>query len=135
MTPKEEAEKLVKKHGIILMKTSLVFENEGVLNPAAIREGDFVHLFYRAVSNGNYSSIGYCKLMGPLEVEDRMNKPLIFPEFDYELHGIEDPRIVKIEDLKDNMDITRLKAITENDFERLSKYLKAYKILTSETVS
>lgn len=89
----------VKKHGIILTKTSLVFENEGVLNPAAIREGDFVHLFYRAVSEGNYSSIGYCKLMGPLEIEDRMNKPLISPEFDYELHGIEDPRIVKIEDL------------------------------------
>lgn len=42
---------------------------------------------------------------------------------------------VKLSDLKDNMDITRLKAISEKDFERLSKYLKAYKILTSETVS
>ena len=39
---------------------------------------------------------------------------------------------VKISDLKDNMDITRLKTITEKDFERLSKYLKAYRILTSE---
>jgi hypothetical protein len=28
----------VKKDGIILEKTSLLFENEGVLNPAAIRE-------------------------------------------------------------------------------------------------
>lgn len=89
----------VKKDGIILEKTTLPFENEGVLNPAAIREGDFVHMFYRAVSEGNHSSIGYCKLMGPLEVEQRMNEPLLSPEFEYEKHGIEDPRIVKIEDL------------------------------------
>ena len=39
---------------------------------------------------------------------------------------------VKIQDLRDNMDITRLKEITNKDYERLSKYLKAYKILTSE---
>lgn len=39
---------------------------------------------------------------------------------------------VKLSDLKDNMDITRLKTIADKDFERLSKYLKAYKILTSE---
>lgn len=89
----------VKKHGIILQETSLEFENEGVLNPAAIREGDFVHLFYRAVSQKNYSSIGYCKLIGPLEIEDRMKTPLLSPEFEYESHGMEDPRIVKIEDL------------------------------------
>jgi hypothetical protein len=40
----------VKKDGIILEKTALLFENEGVLNPAAIREGDFVHMFYRRQS-------------------------------------------------------------------------------------
>lgn len=39
----------VRKEGIILEKTTLDFENEGVLNPAAIKEGNFVHLFYRAV--------------------------------------------------------------------------------------
>lgn len=89
----------VKKHGIILQETVLNFENGGVLNPAAIREGDFVHIFYRAVSERNYSCIGYCKLMGPLEIEERMKTPLLSPEFDYESHGMEDPRIVKIEDL------------------------------------
>ena len=30
----------VKKEGILLSKTEFEFENEGVLNPAAIREGD-----------------------------------------------------------------------------------------------
>ena len=88
----------VKKEGVVLEKTIIPFENEGVLNPAAIKEGDFVHLFYRAVHEGNYSSIGYCKLEGPLLVLDRNKTSLLFPEFEYESHGIEDPRIVKIED-------------------------------------
>jgi predicted GH43/DUF377 family glycosyl hydrolase len=88
----------VKKEGVVLSKTRLLFENEGVLNPAAIRIGDNVHLFYRAVSKGNFSTIGYCLLVGPLLVSHRLNLPLIKPEYDYERHGIEDPRIVKIDD-------------------------------------
>jgi beta-1,2-mannobiose phosphorylase / 1,2-beta-oligomannan phosphorylase len=87
------------KHGVILEKTSSGFENEGVLNPATIREGDKVHLFYRAVSKGNYSSIGYCLLDGPLTLEMRMDIPLLFPQADYEGQGVEDPRITKIEGL------------------------------------
>jgi len=39
-------------------------------------------------------------------------------------------RVVKIHDLEDNMDITRLKELTRKDIERLKKYHKAYKILT-----
>jgi len=89
----------VKKEGILLSKTDLEFENEGVLNPAAIREGEDVHIFYRAVQNGNHSSVGYCRLNGPLTIADRWNKPIIVPEFEYESKGIEDPRIVKIDDL------------------------------------
>jgi predicted GH43/DUF377 family glycosyl hydrolase len=89
----------VKKEGIVLKKTHLKFENEGVLNPAVMREGDSVHLFYRAVQKGNYSTIGYCKLDGPLSVAERYDKPIMVPEFDYESHGVEDARIVKIDDL------------------------------------
>ena len=36
---------------------------------------------------------------------------------------------VKLNDLRDNMDITRLVYITEKDTERLNKYLKAYQEL------
>jgi predicted GH43/DUF377 family glycosyl hydrolase len=89
----------VKKEGILIEKTVLEFENEGVLNPAAIKDGAFVHLFYRAVQNGNHSSIGYCLLNGPLTIENRNNTPILAPEFDYESHGMEDPRIVKIENI------------------------------------
>jgi predicted GH43/DUF377 family glycosyl hydrolase len=90
---------VVKKEGILLEKTDLEFENEGVLNPAVIRVGDSVHLFYRAVRKGNYSTVGYCRLDGPLTLRERTEAPLIIPQMDYESHGIEDPRIVKIDDL------------------------------------
>jgi len=89
----------IKKEGVLLSKTDLEFENEGVLNPAVIRGGDNVHLFYRAVRQGNHSSIGYCRLDGPMTIAERWDKPFMVPEFEYESHGVEDPRIVKIDDL------------------------------------
>jgi predicted GH43/DUF377 family glycosyl hydrolase len=89
----------VKKEGVVIRKTKLDFENESVLNPAVIMEGDDIHLFYRAVHVKNQSSIGYCKLDGPLSVVQRNVTPLLLPEHDYEKHGMEDPRIVKIDDV------------------------------------
>ena len=89
----------VKREGIILEGTSLEFENEGVMNPAVIVEGSSVHMFYRAVREGNHSSIGYCRLEGPLKVVERDTVPLLVPEYSYESQGVEDPRIVKIDGL------------------------------------
>ncbi|MDP9047570.1 MAG: pesticidal protein Cry7Aa [Bacteroidota bacterium] len=89
----------VKKEGIVLNKSGLDFENESVLNPAVIAQDNDIHLFYRAVHFRNYSSIGYCLLDGPLHVIKRNTTPLLKPEFDYESHGMEDPRIVKIDGL------------------------------------
>lgn len=87
----------VKREGIILEGTLLEFENEGVMNPAVMAEGNTVHMFYRAVKKGNHSTIGYCRLEGPLKVVERDTVPLIVPDFHYESQGVEDPRIVKIE--------------------------------------
>ena len=89
----------VKKEGIILEKRDLEFENAGVLNPAIIKEGDSVHIFYRAVSTGNHSTIGYARLDGPLHLAERWDTPFISPEHEYETQGVEDARIVKIDDL------------------------------------
>jgi predicted GH43/DUF377 family glycosyl hydrolase len=55
-------------------------------------------MFYRAVSQGNHSSIGYCNLDTTFTVVYRMQTPLISPEFEYESKGLEDPRIIKIDD-------------------------------------
>lgn len=89
----------VKKEGVILEKTDNDFENEGVLNPAIMQDGKTLHLFYRALRKGNYSTIGYCKLEGPLTVVERNTQPILIPQYEYESHGVEDPRIVKIDEL------------------------------------
>ena len=41
-------------------------------------------------------------------------------------------RRVKLADLEDNMDIRRLETVTPKDMERLNKYLRAWRYLTSE---
>lgn len=87
-----------KKHGILLEKTSLGFEIDGALNPAVIQENGRIHLFYRAVRTGNYSTIGYAELSDPVTVKKRNKKPLLIPEHPYESQGVEDPRITKIDD-------------------------------------
>jgi predicted GH43/DUF377 family glycosyl hydrolase len=89
----------VKKHGILLSKTINNFECEGVLNPAVIKVENIVHLFYRAVTKDNYSTIGYCTLSSPLVVSHRNTTPILFPQAEYEFQGLEDPRIVEIESI------------------------------------
>jgi predicted GH43/DUF377 family glycosyl hydrolase len=86
------------KHGVILEKTERTFEALGVLNPAVYQDGNTVHLFYRAAKRGNFSTIGYCRLEGPATIVERHTEPIFEPEYIYEIHGVEDPRITKIGD-------------------------------------
>ena len=88
----------VEKHGILLSATSQQFENESVFNPGIFQDGNQVHIFYRAVEKGNFSTIGYALAEGPCKIVKRNEEPIIAREFEYEKHGLEDPRIVKIED-------------------------------------
>lgn len=85
----------VEKLGVILEPTARPFESKAVLNPAIIQEGDFVHIFYRAINANEISSIGYAKLKGPTGLIERNEKPLIERTYDYESKGLEDPRIAK----------------------------------------
>ncbi len=87
------------KHGVILEKSENDFENEAVSNPAAIMYKGEIYMFYRAVRKGNHSSVGYCILDTPTSVKQRFTKAILKPEFDYECHGMEDPRIVMIDNL------------------------------------
>ena len=86
----------IKDEGIILENTNLEFENKAVLNPACIQVDDITHMYYRAVNNNNISSIGYCQLKDN-KVIKRFEKPILFPEFDYEKKGVEDPRITYLD--------------------------------------
>jgi predicted GH43/DUF377 family glycosyl hydrolase len=88
---------LAHKLGVLLEKTDLDFESEGVLNPGVIKVGDDIRLFYRTVAKGNHSTIGYCKLSSPTNVLVRNDKPILIPQSDSESHSVEDPSILEIE--------------------------------------
>lgn len=88
----------VHKEGVLLEKTDQEFENVAVFNPAAIRDNGNVHIFYRAVRGENHSTLGYCLLNSPTKISERLNHPVLTPDHDYEIQGVEDPRIVKIDD-------------------------------------
>lgn len=87
----------VQKLGVLLTKSNLEFENEGVLNPAVIEENGVIHMFYRAVRKGNHSTIGYCRLQDPTTVAHRWDKPILVPDNALDSQGVEDPRMVKID--------------------------------------
>ncbi|MBU4217281.1 pesticidal protein Cry7Aa [Candidatus Parcubacteria bacterium] len=89
----------VKKEGVILRPTNLEFENKSVFNPGILQEGNTVHMVYRAIDENNKSCLGYARLEGPMKVVERWTKPFMYPHFNYEKMGIEDPRLVKINDL------------------------------------
>jgi predicted GH43/DUF377 family glycosyl hydrolase len=88
----------VKKEGIVLEPTENNFENHGVYNPAVVLYQGKIHLFYRATNKANYSTIGHCVFKTPTELESRSETPVIIPVEKYEAQGVEDPRIVNIDD-------------------------------------
>jgi beta-1,2-mannobiose phosphorylase / 1,2-beta-oligomannan phosphorylase len=87
----------VEKHSIILIPTEKGFESKAVLNPGVYQEGNTLHFLYRAMQEGKPSCIGYAKTNNPLKIEERHEKPIIKGQFDYESHGVEDAKIVKID--------------------------------------
>jgi predicted GH43/DUF377 family glycosyl hydrolase len=88
----------IKKHGIILRPSELSFENKAVLNPRIYQDGNNVHMLYRAIDNDGKSCLGYARFEGPEKLVERWEKPFLYPKLKEEKCGIEDPRIVKIED-------------------------------------
>jgi len=88
----------IKNEGIILEHSEDGFDNRAVLNPACVQKDGIIHMFYRGVKKSDmFSAIGYCQLENN-KVVKRMDKPVIFPEYGYEKQGIEDPRIVFLDD-------------------------------------
>lgn len=73
------------------------WESQAVLNPGTWREGDVIHMLYRAVEGDNFSTIGYAKLNRDGDVLERQPEPVIKREQPYEKQGCEDPRIVKFD--------------------------------------
>jgi predicted GH43/DUF377 family glycosyl hydrolase len=74
------------------------WESQAVFNPGVIRDGNSIHMLYRAVEGDNFSRIGYAKLDERGKIIKRIDKPVIVPESPVEKQGCEDPRINFFED-------------------------------------
>ena len=74
------------------------WESRAVFNPGTVRQGDAIHMLYRAVEGDNFSTIGYARLGPDGAVMERRSEPVIVRELDMEKRGCEDPRIVHFED-------------------------------------
>lgn len=88
----------VERLGRILEPSDQSFEARAVLNPAVYQEGDCVHIIYRAIDDNYISCLGYARLEGPARIVERSPAPFLYPLKKAESKGIEDPRIVKIDD-------------------------------------
>lgn len=73
------------------------WEAKYVLNPGALRFGDKVYLFYRAVGHDGISHIGLAITDG-YKVLKRLSEPIFSPSTPEERLGCEDPRLVVVED-------------------------------------
>ena len=74
------------------------FESAGVFNPAVVKEGSQFVMLYRAQDKDGTSRLGYATSKDGLHFSPR-TEPVFVPETDYEKDGgVEDPRVVKIDD-------------------------------------
>jgi len=71
------------------------FESLAVYNPAAVVVNDTVYLLYRAQDKARVSYIGLAHSKDGTRFE-RLSQPVLWPEYDYEKRGIEDPRIIVV---------------------------------------
>ncbi|MCX6715846.1 MAG: hypothetical protein NT077_02375 [Candidatus Taylorbacteria bacterium] len=90
---------------ILTPRPGVLWESAGTINPAAIDIGNKTCIFYRAVSNGNISTLGYAESTDGFSIDFRGEKPAYFPRVDFENkkdggdnYGCEDPRLIKIGD-------------------------------------
>lgn len=94
------------KNPIIAPIGEHAWESRATLNPAAIYEGGKVHIFYRAMSGDNTSTIGYAASGDGVDIAQRLPEPVYVPRADFEQKnvsggnsGCEDPRVSKIGDM------------------------------------
>lgn len=88
---------------IIAPRPGVAYEAGGTLNPGAIDIDGTVHILYRAVAEGNISTIGYATSKDGLSIDYRSDAPIYsarasFEKNDNGAYGCEDPRLIRVED-------------------------------------
>ena len=62
---------------VLLPNPANRWESGAVFNPGTVREGEMVHLLYRAVEGENFSAIGYARFDRNHNLLERRNEPVI----------------------------------------------------------
>jgi predicted GH43/DUF377 family glycosyl hydrolase len=73
------------------------WESRYVFNPAMIRLGGRIHIFYRAMGEDMVSRLGYASSEDGYNIDERLPHPVFKPATSYEKRGCEDPRLTYIE--------------------------------------
>lgn len=71
------------------------WENKFVFNCAVVFDGELFHMIYRAQGEDMVSRLGYAVSIDGVNF-NRLEKPVFKPASQWELYGVEDPRITKI---------------------------------------
>ena len=82
----------------ILSPTDSWWENILVCNPGVISIGGKVHLIYTARGEDDVARLGYAVLDGVDRVEERFPYPIFCPSEWFESNGVEDPRLILLDD-------------------------------------
>jgi len=82
----------------ILRPSDRWWENKLVFNAGVLQLGNKIHLIYRAHGEDRIARLGYARLKNIDEVEERLPHPIFMREEWFEPDGVEDPRLVAIED-------------------------------------
>ena len=85
-----------KNNPILIPNAAHAWEDFKVYNPGVIYENNLYHLFYRARGKNWISTIGYATSRDG-QAFVRFQKPILAPDQSIERNGLEDPRVVKIE--------------------------------------
>jgi predicted GH43/DUF377 family glycosyl hydrolase len=95
-----------KENPILTPNNQRPWESKATFNPAALYLDGKVHLLYRAMSDGNTSTVGYAVSNDGIHITDRLSQPVYVPRepFEQELQpggnsGCEDPRLTIIGDM------------------------------------
>ncbi len=98
-TTNEPSKYLKRYHGNPILEPldNSHWESKYVLNPGALRIGNKVYLFYRAVGEDGISHIGLAITDG-YHVQERLPEPIFSPETPEEKMGCEDPRLIIVDD-------------------------------------
>ncbi len=74
------------------------WESKYVFNPGAIRLEGKIYILYRACGEDEVSRIGLAISSDGFNIEERLERPIFEPDYEWEKRGCEDPRLILIED-------------------------------------